>query len=68
MPGQVGRVDGGRFEISFAIQSDGLGVNSAEENCSRGAGSALRLGLRALVFDSDDLKLSSVRAGIELRC
>lgn len=28
-PGRVGRVDGGRFEVSFAIQSDGLSVDSA---------------------------------------
>ena len=28
VPGQDGRVDGGRIEVSFAIQSDGLGVES----------------------------------------
>jgi hypothetical protein len=68
--GWVGRVDGGRIEVPFAIQSDDLRVDSAMENCSRGAGSALAAGVAGVGGDSDDLKLSSRQGGdrIELRC
>lgn len=70
MTGWVGRVDGGRIEVPFAIQSDDLRVDSAMENCSRGAGSALAAGVAGVGGDSDDLKLSSRQGGdrIELRC
>lgn len=54
----VGRVDGGRIEVPFAIQSDDLGVNSAAKSCSRGAGNALAAGVAGVGGDSDDLKLS----------
>lgn len=30
MPGRVGRVDGGRIVVAFAIQSDGLWVESVK--------------------------------------
>jgi hypothetical protein len=54
VPGQVGRVDGGKFVVSFAIQSDGVSVVERAGSCSRdagGAGSAvqLRLEMWALV-------------------
>ena len=62
----VGRVDGGRIELPFAIQSDGLGVDSAIGSCSRGAGSAVAAGVAGVGGDSDDLKLSSRQGGDEL--
>lgn len=63
MPGQVGRVDGGRIEVAFAIQSDDLELESEkresltrEGECSRG----WRCGCGG---DNDDLKLSSRQGG-----
>jgi hypothetical protein len=47
VPGQVGRVDGGKFVVSFAIQSDGVSVVERAGSCSRdagGAGSAVAAG------------------------
>jgi hypothetical protein len=61
--GRVGRVDGGRIEVPFAIQSDGLGVDSAMRSCSHGAGSAVAAGVAGVGGDSDDLKLSSRQGG-----
>ena len=61
--GWVGRVDGGRIKVPFAIQSDGLGVGSAMGSCSRGAGSALAAGVAGAGGDNDDLKLSSRQGG-----
>lgn len=61
--GWVGRVDGGRMEVPFAIQSDGLGVSSARRSALAGG----LMGGGGGGGDSDDLKLSSRQAGIELR-
>lgn len=73
VPGQVGRVDGGEFVVSFAIQSDGVSVVERTGSCSRdagGAGSAVAAGDVGVGGDSDDLKLSLSsryrQAGIEL--
>lgn len=63
MPGRVGRVDGGQFGDSFAIQSDGVGaVNKMRKlltrcgQCTGGWGFGVG-------GDSDDLKLSSQQGG-----
>lgn len=70
VPGQVGRVDGGKFVVSFAIQSDGVSVvetlGPVAAHAIDGAGSAVAAGGVGVGGDSDDLKLSSRQAGIEL--
>jgi hypothetical protein len=61
--GWVGGVDGGRIEVPFAIQSDGLVVNSAAGYLSRGTGSTLAAGVVGVGGDSDDRTLSSRQGG-----
>lgn len=68
VPGRIGRVDGGRFGISFAIQSDGLRVDSTRETCSSGADSAHAAGVGRWCLIAMISSSPVGRAGTELRC